>query len=197
MALFKKKTIDKPPKIIQPYTQTNEIEIPEKAFIQKNVGTDDKPKYGYLLTDYELDFYKNQLKPLADEFGMLVIPKVRLADIIEVNKALYSDHDDLSNIFYKSICMKHIDFVIVNPSSFYILFLVELDDVTHLNNKQIERDKLVDKILKRIVFGKSGSVRELKLIHVQNPTNTSEIRKALINNKERFGKQNGNNEEKK
>ena len=95
-----------------------------------------------ILTDREYKFYK-KLKPLAEEYGLQILMKIRLADLIEpVDK---DSNPDWTACFNK-IKSKHIDFALINSDT-EIIALIELDDSTHDMPERVERDKFVNAVL--------------------------------------------------
>lgn len=79
---------------------------------------------GSLLTNRELEFYK-KLKPIADELQLVVCPKVRLSDIVQVHNAGKERQKYLNKIQ-----QKHIDFVLCDNDMKFKL-MIELDDRSH------------------------------------------------------------------
>ncbi len=95
-----------------------------------------------ILTDREYKFYK-KLKPLAEEYGLQILMKIRLADLVEpVDK---DNNPDWTACFNK-IKSKHIDFALINSDT-EIIALIELDDSTHDMPERVERDKFVNAVL--------------------------------------------------
>ena len=73
---------------------------------------------------------------------VVIFPKVRLADIIEIDKDIaYSDRD-----FFK-ICYKHVDFLLCDGKNFNTICVVELDDYTHDTDEAKQRDMFVRQAL--------------------------------------------------
>ena len=97
----------------------------------------------YLLTKNEYYFYKN-LKELANKYNLQIITKVRLADLIEVNKGL--SQNEWAKYFGK-IKAKHIDFALVDDMK--VVLLIELDDNSHHKPDRKARDTFVDESLIR------------------------------------------------
>ena len=97
----------------------------------------------YLLTRKEYYFYK-KLIPIADDYGLQILTKIRLADLVETKKNLsYVD----SNAYFNKIKSKHIDFALVDNMN--VVVLIELDDSSHQYQSRIERDIFVDDVLQR------------------------------------------------
>ena len=99
-------------------------------------------KQKYLLTKNEWKFYK-QIKETTDKLNLHILAKVRLADFVEVDKEKANKQFQK---YFNYIKSKHIDFVLCNPENLKIIYLIELDDKTHSNEKTIKRDELVNKI---------------------------------------------------
>ncbi len=95
-----------------------------------------------ILTDREYGFYV-KLRELADEYGLQIFTKVRLADLIEPK-----DRSDLSLWWecFNKIKAKHIDFALADRDT-NIILLIELDDTSHNRQDRIERDEFVDAVL--------------------------------------------------
>ena len=100
-------------------------------------------KHKNFLSPNELNFY-NKLVPLAQEKGLVVFPKVRLADLVRVPKGY-----KYFNLFFSRIKAKQIDFVLCDQQTFEIKCLVELDDKTHELPERKSRDKFVNKVVKK------------------------------------------------
>lgn len=95
-----------------------------------------------ILTDREYEFYK-RLKPLADEYGLCVYSKVRLADLIEPKPK--AENPYWMECFNK-IKAKHIDFALADEDT-AIVALIELDDTSHSRPDRVERDDFVNAVL--------------------------------------------------
>ena len=95
-----------------------------------------------ILTDREYEFYK-KLKPLADEYGLSIFTKVRLADLIEPKPK--AENPYWMECFNK-IKAKHIDFALADDET-AIVALIELDDTSHSRPDRIERDDFVNAVL--------------------------------------------------
>ena len=92
-----------------------------------------------LLTWNEKNFFE-KIKNAVYSKGFHIITKIRLADLIEPTSI------DNTNEWYRQfgkIKSKHIDFAVIN-SNMEVLFLIELDDKTHLYGNRIERDEFVN-----------------------------------------------------
>lgn len=96
----------------------------------------------YLLTKHEYYFYKN-LKQITDKYDLQILTKIRLADLVEVNKGLSRRE---WGMYFGKIKSKHVDFAIADNMK--IVLIIELDDRTHQYQNRIERDMFVDDVMK-------------------------------------------------
>lgn len=124
-------------------------------------------KQKYLLTKPEWQFYK-KLKPVCDENNLHIIAKVRLADLIEVDKNKINNNEYMK--YFSKIKSKHIDFVICSPENLKVIALIELDDKSHENETRIKRDNFINQICKTSNYN---------LIHMKQE---SDIKVLLISN---------------
>lgn len=99
-------------------------------------------KADYLLTYYELDFFK-LLLPIANKHNFYIFSKVRLADIVKVR--VHKNYYSYS--WFNKIKAKHIDFVLCDTIRYKPLILIELNDSSHYNKDVIERDRFVKKLM--------------------------------------------------
>lgn len=111
-----------------------------------------------VLTNNEMLFYKN-LKNIAKYLNLIVLVKVRLADLIDVAK--YKNNKEYYTYFGK-IKSKHIDFALANPEDLEIRLIIELDDYTHNFKKNRENDEFKNNVLKETGY---------KLLRVYNADN--------------------------
>lgn len=119
--------------------KTNTIQIPEmNQQIQIRLPYHKKT----ILTKNEYYFYK-RLKPIAEKYGLQILTKIRLADLIEVNQGM-TRRD--WNIYFSKIKSKHIDFAIADNMK--IVLIIELDDSSHQRQDRTMRDMFVDDALK-------------------------------------------------
>lgn len=96
-----------------------------------------------LLTNAELQLYHFMINNLENVNRVSIFPKVRLADIIEVDSKITFDKRPL----YK-IASKHVDFLVCDSTTLDIICVVELDDYTHEQPENKERDIFVMQALK-------------------------------------------------
>ena len=126
-----------------------------------------------LLTPHEYKFYK-QLKPITDKYDLQILPKVRMADLIEVNKGLNnSERKSAEN----RILQKHFDFVLTN-TDLYVSCIIELDDNSHNNENAKKRDETKNKICETVklplirctdINGVEDQICEKLKIHKKSP----------------------------
>ena len=95
-----------------------------------------------ILTPPEQYFYRCLLSVLKDR--ALVMPKVRIADIIKVRRHIPRQYFWR---YFSRISQKHIDFVLVDPKTFKTLCVIELDDKSHVRIDRMQRDWFVNKIM--------------------------------------------------
>lgn len=91
-----------------------------------------------LMTDAEIQLYHFMLNNICQIDRIAIFPKVRLADIINVDKRVTIDKNALYKIAYK-----HVDFLICNKNTLDIICVVELDDYTHETDEAKNRDLFV------------------------------------------------------
>ena len=109
--------------------------------IETPVLTSDAPIYKrkYLLTKHEWNFYK-ALKPVADKLELVVLAKIRMADLVETVA-------DSNSEYYRGfgkVKAKHVDFALARPENLYVELLIELDDNSHKEGN--ERDTFVESV---------------------------------------------------
>lgn len=120
-----------------------------------------------LLTKNEWAFYK-EIKPICDKNNLHIISKVRLADIVEVDKNIeYKERQK----YFNKIKNKHIDFILCNPDNLAIIALVELDDKSHERKDREKSDefknKLFEKVGYKLIRARRNENFEKKLIDSQ------------------------------
>lgn len=113
---------------------------------EENVNLDEKLPYVVtqsVLTSKEKKFYE-ALKPIAEKHGLIILCKVRIADIVCIPK-------ETSNYikWFNYIKAKHIDFTLCD-SEFTVKFLIEVDDSTHDQQKRKERDEFVNRVFEKV-----------------------------------------------
>lgn len=91
-----------------------------------------------IMTDAEKQLYFFMSNNLCQVERLAIFPKVRLADIIELDKAITYDKD-----YLWKITNKHVDYVICNNSTLNVICVVELDDYTHENDEAKIKDMFI------------------------------------------------------
>lgn len=112
-----------------------------------------------LLTQNEYYFYK-KLKEITEPLNLQILAKIRLADLIEVNKGLDSQK---WGMYFGKIKAKHIDFAIAEDMK--IIALIELDDYTHQRADRQERDIFVNDVLTQtgyVLIRTYGDIQQIK-----------------------------------
>lgn len=99
---------------------------------------------GFLLTKTEVRSYKT-IRPFISGLGLELMAQVRIADVLSVKGSRKSR--SWWNAF-KKISSKHVDFVVVDPSSFKIICAIEIDDRSHQRKDRRERDSYINKAFK-------------------------------------------------
>lgn len=122
-----------------------------------------KPKY--LLTKNELNFYQ-ELNKIAKEKNLVVLSKIRMADLVEVEPIDKYKWE----IYFNRISRKHIDFALARTENLKIELLIELDDYTH-NESQYERDRFIEAVYKKTGY---------KLLRTRSTTNLRELINEII-----------------
>ncbi|WP_019679786.1 DUF2726 domain-containing protein [Ruminococcus flavefaciens] len=112
-----------------------------------------------ILTDREYDFY-TKLKPLADEYGLNIYTKVRLADLIEPKP---KEENPFWMECFNKIKAKHIDFALADDDT-SIVALIELDDTSHARPDRVERDDFVNAVLANTGYTLLRTYGELDVI---------------------------------
>lgn len=97
-----------------------------------------------ILTKNEYSFYMKLRSKINQD--ILIFPKVRMEDLINVNNSLDNSNRTKYRNYIKS---RHLDFVIADKS-LHILCAVELDDSSHFSSDAKINDKLKDDILKSV-----------------------------------------------
>ncbi|SFX78098.1 DUF2726 domain-containing protein [Ruminococcus sp. XPD3002] len=115
-----------------------------------------------ILTDREFEFYE-RLRPVAEEFGLQIFTKIRLADLIVPKPK--AENPFWMECFNK-IRSKHIDFALADENA-AIVMLIELDDSTHDRPDRVERDDFVNAVLENTgyilirTYGETDEIAEL------------------------------------
>lgn len=93
------------------------------------------------MTNAELYLYNFLVENLPSY--VVVLPKVRLADVVDVDRRITMDDKYLYKIAYK-----HIDYLICDAKSLEIICAIELDDYTHEPQERVEADIFKEEVLK-------------------------------------------------
>lgn len=100
------------------------------------------PEFPYkannLLTGAEYQLFHFMSENLCQVERIYIFPKVRLADIIQVDNRLTVSKD-----YLWKITNKHVDFLICRKSDMQVICAVELDDYTHEAQEAQDRDIFV------------------------------------------------------
>ena len=124
----------------------------------------------FLLSPAERSFL-GVLDQVLSNAAYRVFAKVRLADVVEVDKGLQRSAWQSA---FNAISRKHVDFVVCRSDNMAIVGAIELDDGSHEKGKRKDRDIVVDKILE---------AAGIPLLRVKAATGyaPSEIRSLLAN----------------
>ena len=112
-----------------------------------------------VLTEREREFYI-RLREAAEEHGLQVFTKVRLADL--VTPLPKSENPYWMECFNK-VKAKHIDFALADEDT-SIVALIELDDTSHARPDRIERDDFVNAVLENTGYTLLRTYGELDVI---------------------------------
>jgi len=161
----KQSRIQEPQKQESDIVKTTEITIPQET--SPYTG---KYRAKQLLTKTEKGFY-GVLKTKCDNANLIICPKVRLEDFIEVtSKEIYK--------YRGMIKSRHIDFLICSQNM-KVLAGIELDDPTHKTQKAKEADKFKNELysaikipLYRIKTSENYAYRIEKMIEEQKNRET-------------------------
>lgn len=115
-----------------------------------------------IITPAETKLYKLMDKTINEMLKcinakVVIFPKIRLADIFDVDKFLKNDRSYLYKIAYK-----HVDYLICDENTFSPICAVELDDFYHERQEKKERDAFVNELFKNA---------KLKLFRISIPIN--------------------------
>jgi hypothetical protein len=98
-----------------------------------------KPKGPYLLSKGEKAFFDVLVQSIPSD--VYVCPKVRVADLIEVDLPKSDKHFWAS---FNKIAKKHVDFVLCSRTDFSPKLIIELDGGSHNSQIRSQRDIFVD-----------------------------------------------------
>ncbi len=97
-------------------------------------------KKQYILSPAEYSFYKALILHMPEQ--LIIMAKMRVADIIDIEKGL--DKSQRSSAWNR-IKSKHFDFVILDKKTCTVQSIIELDDSTHNSKKAEKNDTLKNK----------------------------------------------------
>lgn len=126
---------------IQAVQDLNAKKLQEESLRKKNTEFPYKPVP--LLTNAELQLFHFMKNNLVYSDRIEIFTKVRLADIINLDKTITTDKSYL----YK-ITNKHIDFLICKIRTLEIICAVELDDYTHMSEDRRYNDMFKSEALR-------------------------------------------------
>lgn len=140
-------------------TKQEHKEIPKQ---ESKIDLNGKYKSKHLLTKAEYSFY-SILKKICEESNLLICPKVRLEDFIQVTAQEKSKYRG----YIKS---RHIDFLICD-AKLHVIGALELDDNSHNTQKAQVTDNFKNELYKTI---------QLPLFRIKTTDNYSEKIKEMI-----------------
>lgn len=85
------------------------------------------------------------IKSVCEKNNLLLFAKVRLADIVKIEKG-----NKNFNYWFNKIRSKHLDYLICENINIKPIIAVELDDYTHNQKNRKERDIFVDEVYSKI-----------------------------------------------
>ncbi|EPZ8357891.1 DUF2726 domain-containing protein [Enterobacter hormaechei] len=100
-----------------------------------------------LMTAREQHFLR-RLSQQVDERRWRLCPQVRVADIARISPAIRERSTAWWQLF-RMASQWHCDVVIVDRESFRIVAAVELDDASHLKQRRVRRDILLEEVLRQ------------------------------------------------
>lgn len=137
--------------------------LAERADLFKKRGSsdsagepDEEPTYRYiardtLLSPAEISFHgvlRMSLEKMTQLLGKQQVPllliKVRLADVLQVDKAATAGDRSAQQSAHNKIDRKHVDFLVCHPETTRPLLAIELDDLSHNRRDRRDRDDFVD-----------------------------------------------------
>ncbi|EAR8730990.1 DUF2726 domain-containing protein, partial [Salmonella enterica] len=108
------------------------------------------------LTNNERVFFRALIETVGDK--SYVMAQVRLADIIRPNYKYKNNSKEYYSLF-RQISQWHCDFLILDKETLEVLYIIELDDSSHKQEKRVKRDKF---------FNEALSQAGIKLLRVYN-----------------------------
>ena len=124
------------------FLNTVQSNVKKKKEHEKEEIRKANPDFPYIkasvMTDAEKQLYHFMSNNLCQIEKLAIFPKVRLADIINLDIRITQD----KNALYK-ICYKHVDFLICHKDTLDTICVIELDDYTHESKEAKDRDMFI------------------------------------------------------
>ena len=91
------------------------------------------------------------LDQIAQDNNMFVFTKVRLGDIVQLDRGNYDyDASDRNKRAWRELSNKHVDFVLVRKSSMKIACVIEYDDFSHNNESAMRNDVFKNNVMNKV-----------------------------------------------
>ena len=152
----------------------NAIKNKGKYFAEKNAELVQAEKHPYYLRSSIMTPAEETLFKIMDSVfnkylhnikaEILIFPKVRLADVVDVQDVLKSRKS-----YFYTIAQKHIDFLIYDKKDMKLICAVELDDIYHSRSDRKARDRFVDDTLRGCgvtIFRVDAPIKEVNEGHL-------------------------------
>mgnify|MGYP001615794961 CR=1 FL=1 len=123
------------------FRREDDYQFPENRQEEQEEGKLPYHRKDYLLTLTEKKFY-DVLKRVAEKNNLVIQSKVRLEDLIEVDKQEYNQWK-----WRGHIRSYHIDFTLCDKQTLRLLIAIELDDYFHSRPDRQKRDSFVERAL--------------------------------------------------
>lgn len=105
---------------------------------RKREGSYNYERRLYLFTQAERSFLGVLDLAISDQYR--IFGKVRVADVLKVPRGL--SRSEWQTAFNK-ISAKHFDFVLADPKTLEVKYVIELNDMSHRSEKRAERDQFL------------------------------------------------------
>ena len=133
-------------------------------------------KRAEILTSAERSLYNLLTNTLNTKLScinkhILIFPKIRLADIFDVNMTYNHITKDDRWFYLSQITSKHLDYLICDSDIMNIICGVELDDFYHNKFDRLARDEFVDNLFKNCnirLFRIKEHINSLNEYHIDN-----------------------------
>lgn len=129
-----------------PYIKSTQKVVKEKQQEElkeiSRISTEFPYKRVPLLTDAELQLFNFMSNNLCQKDRIIILTKVRLADLANIDERVTTD----KSYFWK-ITNKHVDFLICKKDTLDVICAVELDDYTHESQEAKEKDMFIMQVL--------------------------------------------------